>query len=309
MELLRFKHDNDLQTYLQKTSHIFESLSDRGLMGLSEIIESGIITEENNALVFLYRHLISLIDSLPAITKTPSVESLQIIMRSIFEASCYLLYMVEQNMDKRSAAYQVYYIRQRIKLYKRFDLDTDLGKTYKDNWSKDRVYQNIPIISLDTKKDIINLQSQLNRSPYKEINDEYAKIKKSTKGRFNWYTYDSNCTNFKDLCFYLNRPISYDVFFKMWSTSTHSTGAYSGKIIKKDSGAGIDAIRSLSGHKDLILISISFIEIFYRDFFKELLPDFFERHLRYYKNQLRPLEKEIQKNKNYYKLKRLFKLL
>ena len=104
MKLLRHEYDdkNEITSILSYISDTFLSLSNRGLMGLEELGKSGIITEENNAIMVLYRQAIAFIDSLVSVTKAPSVEAIIIIVRSFFEVKCYLEYIMQNNTNNRA---------------------------------------------------------------------------------------------------------------------------------------------------------------------------------------------------------------
>ena len=127
------------------------------------------------------------------------------------------------------------------------------------------------------------MESQLARAPYNEINMFF----KSAKG-LKWYTYDSGCHNFEELCGFLKYQIHYDVFYRHWSGVTHSSKAYMNNIIvdEKKGETGISAIRALHGYKDVIEYSIGLIALFYNNFYEKALPAFWKRHQIYNRRQL-----------------------
>jgi len=284
MELLRYQYDKKNKAYINLSAKIFNSLADRGLMGLSEVILSGIITEENNSIIFLIRNAIAYIDAMIASASLPSVESLVILSRSFFEAKCYCEYICKENTNQRAIAYQVKYIRDKIKKYNTYDLSTPQGREFEKKVSKDLLFADKGFPFQNTKEAIQNLEHQLTRSPYMEVNEYFNQNPKKE-----WYSIDSKKNCFCDLCDYLNSQIGYEYFYRQWSDMAHSASVYSGNIANINGNGSIEAIRSLEGYHDLTMITYSYIVQFYMEVFKKLVPKYYIRMLRYYGNQYRKL--------------------
>ena len=293
MKLLRYEYDGEAASYLNCASHLFKSLADRGLMGITAILESGIINEENNAIVFLLRNAIAYIDAMSCSANIPSVESLKILVRSFFEVKCYCEYICKENTNNRAIAYQVFYLRERIKKYKRYDLDTSDGIAFEKKVKKDKLFSEMGFPFVDTKSSVKNLEKQLKRKPYNEMNGYFELNPKKE-----WYSFDIKKNNFCDLCDYLNCQIGYEYFYRQWSETAHSSSTYAGNIVSINKKGGIDAIRSLEGYHDLIMITYSYIIQFYLEIFNKLVPDYYIRTLHYYKNQYKKNIEEIEKAKN-----------
>jgi hypothetical protein len=290
MKPFRYEYEKEIIDYLLQTSHVYEILCDRGLTGLKKVIESNYITEENNAIIFMFRNSLAYIDSIPTLIKNPSVESIKLVARSIFEIKCYIEYIFKENTNNRAIAYQVFYLKDIIKFYQKLDSDTDQGKEFSRKWAKDSTFSLREYKSYDTKSYIKRLEEQLCRSPYKEINEKMDAL----KGKYDWYTFDIGKNNFYELCEYLSCQITYDYFYRQWSGMIHGKLAYQGSIYKKE-GGGIEAIRSLYDFKSLTIVLVPIIISLYSIIFKEIVPEYYYRIMRYYKNQLKP---EIEKLNN-----------
>jgi hypothetical protein len=284
MKILRYSYNYEITQYLNKTKEMITGLCDRGLEGLQKIIDLGIINEDNNAIIFLFRNSLSIIDAIAEAAGVPSIENLQLLARSYFEMKCYIEYMVKEDFNDRAISYQVYYIRKKILQYRKIDSDTVEGKEYKKKWEKDITFSSMKKTRYNTKDDIKNIEKQLNREPFKTINEKFDLL----KGKYDWFTLGTNKTSFYGLCEYLGYPISYDFFYNQWSELLHGKSAYKDNILIVNGKSGIEAIRSLKNYKTLIDILIPFIMECYINLFKVMLPDYHNRIMRYYKNILKP---------------------
>ena len=284
MELLRYKYEDETLNFLEETSSIILGICDRGLEGFQHVLESGFITEENNAIVFLFRNFLAILDAITEAARVPSIENIQVLSRSLFEIKCNLEFMTGAEINERAIAYQVYYIREKIKQYQKLDEGTALGKEFATKWSKDRTFSSMKKTNYDTKDAIANLEKQLKSDPWKAMNDRFDLLGRKCE----WYTIHSGKTSFYGLCEYLGYPISYDFFYGQWSALLHGKSAYKDNIANQDGTGGIEAIRSLSNYKTLIGTLIPIVMECYFNVFKSILPDYRDRMVRYYVNILKP---------------------
>lgn len=291
--LLRNEYSGEAREYLEKVSHLFYLLSDRGLRWFNEIGKTDYITEENNAIVFLYRNAVAYIDAIAEAARVPSVENIRILARTFFEVKCYMEYIFKENTYQRAVAYQVYYIRDRIKSYKRLDPSTASGKSFRKDWQKDRVFAASESIQVDTKTVIENLKSQLVESPYFEINQRYEEFERK-KRKYNWYTFDETACSLIDLCKYIDQKISYEIFFRQWSGVVHSTSVYQDNFVTVGSKRAMGAIRSINGYQNTIRILLPFVCDFYDFVFSNTTPNYHKRFIRFYRNIFLPKKYEIE---------------
>lgn len=291
IKLLQYTYPPDIREYLDKAAHLFHSLRDRGLMGLNAIVSSDYINETNNAILFLFRNSISYIDSLGCAASVPSIENMKLLARSYLEIKCYLEYILKENTLERAIAYQNSYIRERIKKYKMIDISTPEGKSFSEKWEKDRIFAKVKKLDYNTKNEIENLSRQLERSPFKEINERQMACGKNSK----WYTFDCKKSSFSDLCEYLQCQVEYEFFYRIWSGTIHATTVYDDNIFRQNGKGRIEAIRSMEGFSELTTVLYPLIMEQYLDIFIKTNTAFYERHLRYYNNQYTKLRKDLDR--------------
>ncbi len=289
---MRYQYDGEVKKYIEETARVFSLLADRGAMALEEMPYADGVNEDTSAIPLLYRHSIALLDCLATIVQLPSVEVMRIAMRSFFEAKCSLEYILADNTKDRAIAYQTKHIMGRIKEYQQMDPSTFAGKEFAAKW-KNEISDAEPTVG-DTKSAIENLEKQLNREPYKSMHTKLQAAKRKP-----WYSIDAGPTSFEQLCIELGHSVYYEICYRKWSNVTHATSAYidsftSSTTAKKKEGQ-YHALRAMLGFEETVSLSIPMCIDFFIKVFSKLLPKHYRRFLVFYKNQLRPAWKSVER--------------
>lgn len=278
-----YEYTGDIRRYLDSVGELFKKLLRRGLLILHDLPSATIINENANAIVLLYRTALALVDALAELSLLPSVEAFKIVLRSFFETKCSVEYILEADTVKRAVAYQTQHIMNRTSQYKEYDSTTPEGQKFEANLKKDRLFGSTGMPAIDTAPAIQNLQSRLEREPFKTA---YGKL--SAKKRINWYSVDDGPKNFFELCDHLNYQMAYDFLYRQLSASVHATGAFFDSFFGEKGEGMMHALRALPGFKGFAEIALALVVDFLMQTTKKLLPNHFDRFQRFYKNIYKP---------------------
>ena len=289
---MRYHYDGAVRKYIEETTHVFSMIAERGAMALEVMPTAVGINEDTNAIPLLYRHSVALLDGFVSVVQLPSVETMRIIMRSFFEAKCNLEYIIADNMESRAIAYQTKHIMRLIKEYKQMDASTSAGKEFAAKWRKE--LPKVALSASNTKPPIENLEKQLKREPYLSM---HAKLEKHKTRP--WYSIDTGPKNFEQLCMELGYSVYYEICYRKWSNVTHATSAYidsfTATAVKKKKEGHYHALRAMLGFETTVSLSIPMCIDFFMKVFRKLLPKHYRRFIVFYRNQLRPAWKAIER--------------
>lgn len=290
--IYEYEDQPEIRKYIDEVSELFRLLMVRGGLALSDLTKLELVNEETNAILFLFRHAVALVDVIAKIAKLPSVEGIRIVARGFLEAKCSLEYILNENTEERAIAYQTHHIIMRILEYQKYDPSTDRGKQMQAKWEKDEFLQDSPFLGGDTTKEIDNLKNQLGREPFKSVWIKLCdgeNLKKPTT----WYNINNGPTDFEQLCAKLGYFLFYEFCYRPWSNVAHATGTYIDTFFKAEGEGKLHAIRVLKGYQDSISIILPMITDFYRKVFEKILPRHFKRFIIFYKYQYRKKAKEV----------------
>ena len=100
---------------------------------------------------------------------------------------------------------------------------------------------------------INNLESLLNKQPYKSADDEYQRLKKIRGRKPNWYSLFGGPGSLETLAKYLHRGAQYDILYRYWSTVSHA-GDLSNFLTQTDRGT--PAFKPIRNNEEFKLFSV-----------------------------------------------------
>ncbi len=165
------------------------------------------------------------------------------LLRSSFEALLGIEYVLEADYERRSFAWLVNYIHQRINSYEALDPTYARGKEFGKAVSEDEAARGIELPSFeDLSKAIENLKKLLTKPQYQTTEHEYQQLRKMKRGSPNWYSFFNGPKNLQELSVYLNRGAQYELLYRYWSRITHA-GDLSRFLTRGTSGGAIKSFR------------------------------------------------------------------
>jgi hypothetical protein len=181
--------------------------------------------DENLVILFNYRHLLELLDSIniQLAESAPSPAALQ--LRAMFEALLTIEYVTQDQAKTRSRAlaylYQVELGRRRFYLSQ--DANTPEGKAFRDAIANDPYASQLkPLDRPDLAERVNEIDALLDRADFREIVEEYRRTRKILGRKPNWYSLYGGPENIRELADLLKRGASYEILYKEWSERGHS---------------------------------------------------------------------------------------
>jgi hypothetical protein len=229
----------------------------------SNLIPSCYVSSERDILdtvviASLLKHFVSMLDAAIVLLKQGAVLAANLPVRSMFESHVYSQWILKDDSDRRARQYFVWHWRkeldwtrvaipgskenERIKpVYK-----TEIGKIYFENLKQRQAS------AREKEKELLEI---LNSSEFKEVNDEYERLRvKKTGDRnnydSNWYSLFGGPRNFRQLCVEQSIEGEYDIFYAHASEVMHATTQME-MITHRGSEILFEQIRSLDGFGDV----------------------------------------------------------
>jgi hypothetical protein len=198
----------------------FKILNKEGEKTLQHMPESPYYNENCTSLFLLYRDFLSYSDSFMNLLEVKNFKGMLNQLRTIIELKANIDYMLLDNIEEKAIAHQIFSNLNKIKMYKRYDSRTQLGKDFHEKWLKDKMLSQLEYIDNDTSSMVQNLESVFLRSPFSEIYDKFTEKEKY------WYSYNNGPKNIGELCCFLGYPILYENHYRLLSGILHGSDLY-----------------------------------------------------------------------------------
>ena len=199
-----------------------------------------------------------MLDATIVLLKEGAVLAANLPGRSMFEAHVYIQWILKVDSDRRAKQYFVWHWRKELdwtrvaipgtKENERIKpaFKTEIGKIYFDNLKQRQAS------AKEKEKELLNI---LNSSEFKEVSDEYERLRvKKTGNRnnydSNWYSLFGGPSNFRELCVKLSIEGEYDVSYTHASEVMHAT-TQKEMIAYRENEILFEQIRSLDGFGDV----------------------------------------------------------
>jgi hypothetical protein len=201
----------------------------------------------------IYRYILDLGDSIASLIRLQAGASAFSVLRSLFEGSLALHFILDGNKmhrDRATAYYASYLISQQTILLKQ-DGETNSGKQFKTTVAADEMLKNVKFPQRDTAMDRAKIAQRLSSEQYRPYWERYTEAKKRGK-RCEWFSLCSpEITNRRLLARLLKREGEYEILYGYLSSVTHAEDVFSA-LIRADNveePKGI-RIRKLRGPED-----------------------------------------------------------
>lgn len=234
---------SEAQDILGKFSKEIDEAVNFGSHVLKWDIETSKGGDENMPIVLLFRHFLELIDSVSILVKYSSIDPCKLILRGSLETYFGLEYLFEKDTIDRSMAFLVCHAHKKLKVYRKLDNDSNQSKAFLKEIQKDKSYDTLDLSRIPNIKDAIqNSESMLSLPIYQKAEAEYQRLIKLKFKNPPWYQLFNGPKNVKELSSHLQLNGLYEILYRYWSGSTHSTDIIDGKISHSNTG-GVDIIQ------------------------------------------------------------------
>jgi hypothetical protein len=241
-EILPRELDPELKRILNEFSTIINEFVNFGTHVFKWVIEGAKGTDEQMPLLMFFRDMLEKTDSISLLIMNSSTDPSKVILRSIFELNLYINYLVEKNFDDRSMAFLTCNAIRKKQLNKNYDKSKPEFERIRKLLEHDILISDPNFLDdLPSVEPVLkSLNSLLNRQEYKIIVKEYERTKNKDHNNPEWYHLFNGPKNINELATYLKKPFLYELLYRKWSGSVHSTDIIQGKIVEKNGSLEID---------------------------------------------------------------------
>jgi len=225
--------------------------------------------DANLGVLMPFHHALEMLDGVEVLLDSSCVVAARTSLRSAFEASLGLRYVLESDFEQRALAYVVADLKERIRWYEEMDPDTEAGQRFREVMGVSEETSDFPFPTPDhCRAQSENLSEMLDEDGFKDISEEYDATAERRK-RPPWYSLFGGPANLRELAVHMGEGDSYLVLYRTWSRTTHGTDLYrqltagpdgvpSVRVIRCPlemptvyalaSGIGVKAARAVLGH-------------------------------------------------------------
>ncbi len=204
----------------------------------------------------LFRHLLEMVDAVALLVRSSSIEPSHTCLRSAFEASVQLHWILQADSDRRGMAFMAWHVHQRLKLYQRHDRSTEQGKQLAKQL-EGTPYEDIDTSQFDLAAARANLESLLQRPRYQEAAAEYERLRSEGERNPAWYRLFGGHRTLEQLATVVGMPEWYQILYRQWSAVTHATDIITGKVLGNGGQTEILALRHPIGVESVYSFSVS----------------------------------------------------
>ena len=206
----------------------------------SETVSGG---DENLGILMPFHHAIEMLDGVEVLLDRSCVVASHTALRSAFEASLAVRYVLADNITQRALSYVVGDIYERIYWYEEHDPRSNRGKQFSVEMGLEEGSE----FPMPDVADAQPLKAMLAREPFSPIAAEYERISKEMSGRVKWYSLFDGPRSLKDLARQLDELDDYLVLYRVLSKTAHATDLNRQLTTTPDGAPAVTVVRSPTG--------------------------------------------------------------
>lgn len=209
--------------------HVISQSVHAGTYILDHLLKNPPGNSSHLAPLMLYRHSLELGDSIAKLLRFGSSSTASILIRSLFETSLGLEFILEKNVfhEDRATCYQAFRQIERYRNFTRYDPNTSEGKDLHRILDNDKTLEAAAFPRKDLSKERQIIDDTLNSPSFKPFWDKFKSAKRKPK---HWYSLCSPAPDIRSLARLIGRESEYVLLYKMLSESAHAADVLSGVI-------------------------------------------------------------------------------
>lgn len=226
------------------------------------------------ALLFL-RNQIELFESISTLIKDSLIEPCNPLLRAATESYFYIEFLNKGDVKQRGYSFLVWDAHRNIQLLKKLDGKSEQAKQFRSKYLNDKFLKDKPTFVFD-KADyyLNNSESLLSLPGYKEVNEEFLRVKSTKRNRPpEWYSLFNGPGDLEKLAYSLELSGLYEGLYRTLSNSVHGTNILRGKISRGENGElEIMQIRLANDAESITLNCLNIAVITYMNYIKNRIP-------------------------------------
>jgi len=212
--------------------------------------------ESTVTIAVLLKHIVQMIDGVQVLISAGAVHAASLQARSAFEAYLSLLWILQDDSEKRAKFYYVSCAR------KTRDATQRLIRGTRENEQFQKIYDELKefsrpidwiVISDAAKDDLAKIDAFLQKPNIKEISDILKKKRGSRDYEIEWYK-ALDIKSIRDLAVKVKELPAYDLYYNRFSEVMHGS-SYQDQIETKDGKVYLENIRDLKDAYNVLMLS------------------------------------------------------
>ena len=270
----------DPSPYLKGKLNLFSDTIDEvinfGTHLLSADIQKKRPGKDNFIPTLFFRNILDSADSISILIRQSSTDLAKIQLRTLLESCLNLAYLIEEKEKRRALSYMVWRANKDIKYYKQFLSEEQSSKDLIRKIENDDL--KLDLKQFHNHQEVLKAkaskESLLKKPEFQEIQFEYLRTKKATKGRsFNWYAMYNGPRTVEKLANHLKQSVQYEFFYRKYSENVHGTDLIKGLARYGKGYAQVIQLRDFEHSQEVTTDAINMLISIYNDFVKKRLPD------------------------------------
>ena len=210
--------------YLSESIELLKEVSNYGARLIIRMFSiSDRKTKDVVILAILLKHAVAMIDALEILLSQGATIASQLPLRTMFETSLYIDWILKKDTEKRASQYYVWHLRKKkrtnLTIFKGTKENLDFIKTL-INTPLEKVLPNLKIEQSEIKRQNDKIDKLLKSKKYQSINSEFNRLQKK-KYDVAWYR-PWGANSIGEMAGKLNRRAEYNIFYSHLSEITHS---------------------------------------------------------------------------------------
>lgn len=236
-------------------------------------IEKNNSHRENAISQIFFKNILEIVDGISILVKKSSIDNTKVLFRVLLENILYLEYLLEIDFKKRALAYIVTTIHKEIKFFSKLDDNTQVGKEFKAQLKKDKIFKNVPFLELPTiGKRKESFENKLQLPVFLETEQEYQRTLIRIKNP-NWYSLYDGPNNIENLAKHLNHHSLYEAFYRVYSEDIHISNIVKSNLVEKKGEIIMKSMRESYEAKNIVSEILTCLIIAYSNFVIKRIPE------------------------------------
>ena len=215
---------------------------------------SGSVPDESFAALTLYRNVIEMSDAIDVLFQQSCIPSSIPLLRSSFEASLSLEYLLASDYTRRALAWYCDQIHGRIRIAQLGDHSTPEGRDFL-NAMYPADPSRWPSLN-DVRAEIDRYQDLLREPHLLQISTDYMNL---PRPRRHWYSLYGGPSNIREMSVALNHRVEYDYLYRLWSSVAHASNLSSYFSVLPTGQPVFSSVRNPEDIKNAATYAISFL--------------------------------------------------
>ena len=194
------------------------------------------------ALFSLFKNALSMADAIEVMMRQGIIRPSQLQLRSLFEVSVTLQWVLQESGDERARAYHVANLRRQLLWANRYLPDTDENKAFEYFWDTVGNRTTSPEGEKEARAQIDNLNKALSIPSMCDLNEKFETFYQKNKREKDWYKI-LGVPSFWKIAKEVGHTAEYAMIYASGSEVMHGS-TYSGQLAFDDSEIIIDPMRS-----------------------------------------------------------------